>query len=162
MTAPIFLSPETARLFLKLWQHDVQTFRGVNSRSNDEGYSEQLPHLPTRCFFFFLDVFSHCAEVEHLAAMALGHNWQRLSISATIDYSGADSNDKQTKTNKNMHENWLQEADFVGESPTLFSLRFSGERCRIFWSFWAWTHSLSIAVFSCSAARSAIFPRGHQ
>lgn len=35
--------------------------------------------------------------------MALGHNWQFLSISATIDYSGASSDDKQTKNNK-MHE----------------------------------------------------------
>lgn len=40
---------------------------------------------------FFSDVPS---EVEHLAAIALGRPWQRRSISATMDYSGAAA-DKQ-------------------------------------------------------------------
>lgn len=45
---------------------------------------------------FFSDVPS---EVEHLAAIALGRPWQRRSISATMDYSGADGSRKQTETN---------------------------------------------------------------
>lgn len=37
--------------------------------------------------------------------MALGHNWQCLSITATIDYSGASGDDKQTRIKKKMQEN---------------------------------------------------------